>query len=102
MGHPNAEPSIVDDCWVFLNGSFLILRDVSAEVVRPRVRMTTGTMAVPRHSSEEKKNKVINTGSCNDNQTVLVKMSSSYNIFKMSKAIICSKYAIESPKSLHL
>ena len=36
-------------------------------------------------------------GSCNDNQTVTVKMSSSYNIFKMSTARISSKYAMESP-----
>ena len=40
------------------------------------------------------------TGSCNDNQTVKVKMSSSYSIFKMSKARISSKYAVESVQSV--
>ena len=42
------------------------------------------------------------TGSCNDNQTVRVKMSSSYCIFGMSIARNSNKYAIESPQSVHL
>ena len=38
----------------------------------------------------------------NDNQTVIVKMSSSYSIFKMSIPRVSSKTAMESPQSVHL
>ena len=34
------------------------------------------------------------TGACNDNQTVMFKMSSSYSNFKMSIARILGKYAM--------
>ena len=44
------------------------------------------------------------TGSCNDDQTVMLKMSSSYSIFKMSIRVfrISSKYAMKSPQSDHI
>ena len=47
-------------------------------------------------------NNHLDTGLCNNNQTVIVKMSSSYNIFKNSKARISSNYEMESPQSVHL
>ena len=43
----------------------------------------------------------INTGSCNETQTVLVKMSSLFSNFKLSTARISSKNAMRSPQSAY-
>ena len=42
------------------------------------------------------------TGSCNDKQTVMVKMSSFYGIFQVCIARISREYAIESSQSVHV
>ena len=47
------------------------------------------------HLDRKRLNYLQTTGSCNDNRTVMVKMSSSYNIFKMGIARNnLNKYAI--------
>ena len=64
-----------------------------------------GRCTSPRHSSPSSgrtstsRYTVLNQdkGSCNDNQTVMVEMSSSFIIFEMSTARISRKYAMESP-----
>ena len=62
---------------------------------------TDGTESPSGHGIGRLPDPKQNTGSCNHDQTVMVKMSSSYSYFRMSKDRISSKYAMESTQVLH-